>query len=100
ERRGVGYARAVAVADRDGAQRRELLELVAYAVDQDDLDPEAAKDRDVDEQVAEVLVGHDRPVDGDDEDLPLEPRDVLEDPAQIRGLDRRRLGRGGRGGGG
>ncbi len=56
---------------------------------------EAAQDGDVDQQVAEILVGHDRAVDRDDEDLPLEPGHVLQDPAQVRGLDRGRLrGRG------
>ena len=73
------------------AQRRELLELVADPVHEDDLDPQAPQDGDVDQQVAEVLVGDDRAVDRDHEDLPLETGHVLEDPAQVRGLDRRRL---------
>ena len=98
ERGGVGHAGAVAVRDRDAAQDGELLELVADAVDEDDLDPEAAEDGDVDKQVPEILVGDYRAVDRDDEDLPLEARHVLENPPEVGGLDRGRLGGRRRGG--
>ena len=98
ERGGVGDAGAVVAGDRDVAERGELLELVADAVDEDDFDAEAAEDRDVDEEVVEILVGDDRAVDGDDENLTLETRDVFEDAAQIVGFDRGGLGRSGSGG--
>jgi len=58
------------------------------------------------EEVAEVIVGDDGAVEGDDEDLALEARDVLENAAQVGGLNRggqcgslggRECGRGGHG---
>ena len=76
------------VGDGNVARRRQLLDLLADAVDEHELDAEAAQDRDVDEQVAEILVGDDGAVEGDDKDLPLEPRHVFEDAAEIRGFDR------------
>ena len=88
ERGGVGHAGAMRVGDGNVARRRQLLDLLADAVDEHQLDAEAAQDRDVDEQVAEILVGHDRAVEGDDKDLPLEPRHVLEDAAEVRRFDR------------
>jgi hypothetical protein len=88
ERGGVGHARAAGVGDGNTAHRSQLLDLLADAVDQHQLDAEAAEDRDVDEQVAEVLVGDDRAVEGDDKDLPLEPRHIFEDAAEVRGFDR------------
>ena len=54
-----------------------------------------AEHGDVDEQVAEIFVGHDGAVDGDDEDLVFEARHVFEDAAEVGGLDRRRRGRAG-----
>ena len=51
-----------------------------------DFDREAAQDGDIDEEVAEVLIGHDGTVEGDHKDLVLEARDVFEDATQVGGL--------------
>jgi len=105
ERGCVGDAGAVVVGDGDAAKFREFLDLVANAVDEHDLDAEAAEYGDVDEQVAKIFVGDDGAVDGDNKDLALKTGDVFQDAAQIVGLDRSSLGgsgyrrRGGREGG-
>ena len=81
--------------DGNVAKDGELAELMADTVHEHDLDAEAAEDGDVDEEIVKILVGDDGPVDRDDENLALKTRDVFEDAAQIVGLDRGGLGRGG-----
>jgi len=61
-------------------------QLLADAVDQHDLDREAAEHGDVRHDVREVLMGHDRTVDRDDEHVVAEHRDVAEDSPQVGGL--------------
>ena len=51
-------------------------------MDEDDADAQAAQQGDVHEQVAEVIVLDDGPVEGDDEDAVAEPGDVAEDLTQ------------------
>jgi len=38
-------------------------------------------------KIAEVIVGDDRAVEGDDKNLPLKPGHVFQNAAEIRGLD-------------
>ena len=80
ERGGIGHAGAVGIGDGDLAGGGEFDELFADAVDEHDLDAEAAEHGDVDEKVPEILVGDDGSVDGEDEDLTLETRDVFQNP--------------------
>ena len=87
ERGGVGHPRAMDVGDRDVARRRQFLDLPADAVNEDHLNPQAAENGDVDQQIAEVIVGDDRAVEGDDKNLPLKPGHVFQNAAEIRGLD-------------
>jgi hypothetical protein len=98
ERGGVGDAGAVGIGDGDFPRGRELDDLMTDAVHEHDLDAERAQHGDVDEEVAEILVGDDGAIDRDDENLPVKTGDVLQDAAEVRGLDRRRVG--GRSGGG
>ena len=88
ERGGVGRAGPIGIADRLVPQRRQFAQLMADAVDQDDLDRQAAKNSNVDQQVAEIFIGHDLSVDGDDKNLPLKSRDVLRMPRRYGRADR------------
>jgi len=54
------------VGDRDVAGGRQRLDLLADAVDKHHLDSQAAEDGDIDEQIAEVVVGDDGAVEGND----------------------------------
>ena len=58
-------------------------ELLADAVHEDDLDGQAAEDRDVGDDVRKILVRHDRPVDRDDEHVVAEHRDIPEDSPEV-----------------
>ena len=72
---------------REEARPGEILDLVADAVDEDDLDAEAAEHGDVGQDVREILVGDDDAVGGDDKGLPLKPGDVFQDAAQVGRFD-------------
>ena len=99
ERGGIADAGAVVVGDGDGAGGGEFAELLGDAVHEHDFDREAAQDGDIDEEVAEVFIGHDGTVEGDHKDLVPEARDVFEDATQVGGLERgARQGGGGRAG--
>src|SRR5262249_38302917 len=83
ERRCVGDAGAVPVGGGDVEFLRERADLMAGAVDDDDVNVQAAQHRDVEQQVAEIVVGHHRAIDGDDEHLVAKLRDVVQDAAQV-----------------
>ena len=55
------------------------------------------EDGDIEEEVGEVLIGHDRAIHGDDEGFFAEARDVLQDAPQVGGFHLGDLPRGGRG---
>ena len=65
------------------ALRGELLDLRARAMDEDDLDGKRAQDRDIQQDVGEIVRGDDIAVDRDHENLLPKPWDVLEDAAEI-----------------
>ena len=52
-------------------------------MDQGDRDAQAAQQRDVQQEVAEVVVLDDRPVDGNDKDLVAKARHIAQDFAQV-----------------
>jgi hypothetical protein len=52
-------------------------------VDQHDVDVQAAQHGDVKQQVAEILIGHHRAIDCNEEDPLPELRDVVEDAEKI-----------------
>src|SRR5205814_6983518 len=81
--RGVGDAGAVRVGGRLPGGLGELADLPAGPVDEDDADAQAAEDGDVAQQVAEVVVGDDGPVERDHEHLVAEVRHVVQDFAQV-----------------
>ena len=84
---GIGHAGALDVRDRDLAGPGKFIDLVADAVDEDDLDAEAAEHGEVDQDVGEVLVGDDDAVQRDDKGLALKPGDVFQDAAQVGRFD-------------
>ena len=63
-----------------------LFDLVARAVDDDDLDVERAQHGEVEQHVGKILRVDDLAVDGDDERALAEARDVLEDAAEVGNL--------------
>jgi len=63
---------------------------MADAVYDDDLDVQRAEHRQINEKIAEILIGDDGAIDGHDEDLTMKTWNVLEDSTQIRRLDRGR----------
>ena len=67
------------VGERDVVFAGEGDELVADAVDEDDLDRQATQHGDVGHDVREILVADDRAIDGDHEDVVTEHLDVSED---------------------
>ena len=77
ERGRVREAGPVGVGDRNAARDRQFANLVADAVHEDDLDAERAQHGDVDQNVAKIIVGHDRAVDRDDKNLPLKSGHVF-----------------------
>ena len=79
----VGDARAVGVGNGRAERGGALLDLVARAVDEDDLDVERAQDGEVEQHVGEILRVDDLAVDGDDERALAETGDVLEDAAKV-----------------
>ena len=83
QRRLVGHAVAGKVRRNDALLLAQLADLEGGAVDEDDADAERAEDRDVPEEIGEVVIRDDRTVDGDDERLFPEARDVLEDAAKV-----------------
>ena len=76
-RGGVGHAVPSGIGDGDFARTREFARLLADAVHEHDLDRPASATRRIDEEVAEVVVGHHGAIESDDEDLPLEARHVF-----------------------
>jgi hypothetical protein len=90
ERGRVGDAGAVGVGRRHAGGVGQLADLLAGPVDQGDADPQAAQQRDVEQQVAEVVVLDDAAVQRDDEQSVAEPRDVAEDFTQVGQAEHRR----------
>ena len=83
ERGRVGDAGPVDVRRREPGGRGEPLDLQACPVDQHHADPQAAQDADVEQQVGEILVGNDCPVESDHEHFVAKRRDVAQDFPQI-----------------
>ena len=86
ERDVVGHAAAIQVGRRYALLRRERSNLSGGAVHEDDADVERAQHGDVQEEVCEILIRHDRPIDAEDEGLLAEARDVLQDAPQVGGF--------------
>ena len=82
----VGDAAAVGVGEGGVQEGGALLDLVARAVDDDDADVERAEDREVQQDVGEVVRVDDLAVERDDEGTVAETRDVLEDAAEVGNL--------------
>ena len=71
----IGDARAVGVGHHGAEFGGAAFDLVARAVDEDDLDVERTQDGDVEQDVAEILRLDDLAVDGDHEDALAETRE-------------------------
>ena len=82
-RGGVDGAFALDVGEHDIMFAGEADELLADAVHKDDLDGQAAEDGDVGDDVREILVGHDRAIDRDDEHVVAEHGDIPEDSPEV-----------------
>ena len=86
ERVSVGDARAVGVGNHHAEFGGAAFDLVARAVDDDDLDVERTQDGDVEQDVAEILRLDDLAVDGDHESALAETGNILEDAAEVGDL--------------
>jgi hypothetical protein len=92
ERLGVGHAGAVGVRRLGTAFVRQRLDLRARAMHQRHADVQRAQHGDIQQDVREVVVGDDRAINGDDEGLLPEARDVAEDAPQVGGFHVGRVG--------
>ena len=84
----VRRAFAVDVGKFRALARRRVAELLADAVHDDDVDVQAAQHGDVRHEILEIFVLDDAPVDRNHENVLAEHRNVFENPAEIRGLQR------------
>ena len=91
QRRRVRRAAAVNIGDGDLALRGEALELPPDAVHQHDADVQAAQHRDVRQQIRKIFVVHDAPVHRQHKDMVAKLRDIAQDAAQVRRLERARF---------
>ncbi len=82
---GIRHSRPFEVGGLGIGLLRERLNLGGRPVDQNDAHVQGPEDGHVHQEVGEVLVLDDRPVDGDDEDLLPELGDVPEDAAEVGG---------------
>ena len=74
---GIGDTRAIEARDRLIQFLGKLFDLVSRAVNDDDVDVQSAQDRDVQQQAAKIVVGHNAAVDRDDEHAVAELGDVM-----------------------
>ena len=79
ERRRIRDSAAVEVGSGDFLFRGKSLNLRRRPVHQHNADVQRAKDRDIEKDVSEILIGNDRAIDADDEDFFAEARNVLQD---------------------
>ena len=77
----VGDARAIEIGDRFAELLGKLFDLVARAVNDHDVDVQAAQHRDVQQQIAEIVVSDNAAIDRNDEHAVTELRDVMENPS-------------------
>ena len=83
ERRRVRRAGAIQVTRRNPLLRGEPRDLGASAVDERDADVQRPEHGHIEQDVGEVLVGDDGPVDGEDEGALAVVRDVVQDAAEV-----------------
>ena len=84
QRGGVGDSGAVHVGRRRPGLLRQPANLVPGPVYQRDRDAQTAQQRNVEENVAEVLVLDHGPVNGNDKDLVAETRHITQNLTQVR----------------
>ena len=83
QRRRVSHAGAVGIRDGPAEFVGERLDLVAGAMDNDNLNAQTPQHSDIQQEVVEIVVGHHRAVNGDDEHLVAELWNVMQNSAQI-----------------
>ena len=83
QRGRVGHTAAVQIRCDDAARLRQPRDLRRRAVNEDDANVQRPEQRDVEEQRREVVVRDDPGVDGQNERLVSELRDVVEDAAEV-----------------
>ena len=80
---GVRHAGAIRIRDRPAQFLGECGDLVAGAVDDDNLNAQAPQHGNIQQQIVKIVVSHHRAVDRDDEHLVAELRNVMQNSAQI-----------------
>ena len=82
----IGDAGAIEIGGLDPALHGQRRDLLGSTVHKQDSDVQRAEDRDVEQEVREVVVGDDGSIDGQDEDLFPEAWNVAENSPQVGGF--------------
>src|SRR4051812_4465865 len=91
QRLGIRDAAAVQVRRRDFLFFAKLTNLRAGAMNEHDADVQRAQDRDIEKDVREIFVRHNRPIDAQDERLFAKARNILQDAPQVSRFHRAEL---------